>query len=188
MVTPNQFKKGMKIEIDNEPYVIVDYQHIKMGRGGATVRTKMKSLITGNVVEKTFKSDEKIDLPNFEEKQMQFLYKDGDIYYFMDMETYEQISIDSKILGDNVLYLTENIDVDVQIFNGEVIGISLPNFIEVEVVETEPGLKGDTVSGATKPAKILPGAIVQVPLFINIGDVIKVDTRNGTYLERIKSA
>lgn len=188
MVTPNQFKKGMKIEIDNEPYAIVDYQHIKMGRGGATVRTKMKSLITGNVIERTFKSDEKIDIPNFEEKQMQFLYKEGDAYYFMDTETYEQIAIDAEILGDNVLYLIENIDVNVQIFNGKVIGINLPNFIEVEVVETEPGLKGDTVSGATKPAKILPGAIIQVPLFINIGDIIKVDTRSGTYIERVKSA
>lgn len=187
MVTPNQFKKGMKIEIDNEPYTVVDYQHIKMGRGGATVRTKMKSLLTGNVLEMTFKSDEKLKMPDFEEKEMQYLYKEGDVYYFMDTETYEQIPLNEETLGDNVLYLIENMDVIVQIFKGKVVGVNLPNFIEVEVVETEPGLKGDTVSGATKPAKILSGAVLQVPLFINIGDVIKVDTRTGIYIERVKS-
>ena len=188
MVTPNQFKKGMKVEIDGEPCTIVDYQHIKMGRGGATVRTKMKSLLTGNVLEMTFKSDTKIEIPDFEEKEMQFLYKEGDTYYFMDIETYEQIPLDKDMLGDNVLYLIENTDLTVQVFKGKVVGVVLPNFIEVEVVETDPGLKGDTVSGATKPAKIISGAIIQVPLFINIGDLIKVDTRTGIYIERIKSA
>jgi elongation factor P len=188
MVTPNQFKKGMKIEVDGEPCTIVDYQHIKMGRGGATVRTKMKSLLTGNVLEMTFKSDEKIEVPDFEEKTMQFLYREGDTYYFMDIETYEQISVSEELLADAVLFLVENMDVVVQIYKGKVVGVNLPNFIDVEVVETEPGLKGDTVSGATKPAKILSGATIQVPLFINTGDVIKVDTRTGTYIERVKSA
>jgi elongation factor P len=188
MVTPNQFRKGMKVEIDNEPYTIVDYQHIKMGRGGATVRTKMKSLLSGNVLEMTFKSDEKLAVPDFEEKEMQFLYKEGNTYYFMDTETYEQIPLDEGLLGDIVLYLIENMDVTVQIFKGKVVGVNLPNFIEVEIVETEPGLKGDTVSGSTKPAKILPGAVVQVPLFINTGDIIKVDTRTGIYIERVRSA
>ncbi|MDY6820110.1 MAG: elongation factor P [Deferribacterota bacterium] len=186
MITPNQFKKGMKIEVKGEPYILIDFQHIKMGRGGATVRTKLKSLLTNNVIEKTFRSNEKIDVPNFEEKELHYLYNDGDFFYFMDNESFEQFRVSKEVIGDSALFLVENIDVTIQFYNGEPIGVILPNFIDVEVVKTEPGLKGDTVSGGTKPAKIASGATIQVPLFINEGDIIKVDTRSGDYVERVK--
>jgi elongation factor P len=185
VVTPNQFKRGMKILVDGEPYSVVEYLHIKMGRGGANVRTKMKSLLTGNVIERTFKSDEKLSQPDFEEKQMQYLYNDGENYYFMDNETYEQIQLSADDVGDAALFMPENITVNILVFNQKPVGIQLPNFVELEVVETDPGLKGDTVSGGTKPAKLSTGGVINVPLFINEGDVLKIDTRDGTYIERI---
>lgn len=187
-VTPNQFKRGLKILVDGEPYTVVDYLHIKMGRGGANVRTKIKSLLTGNVIERTFKSDEKIDQPDFEEKQMQYLYNDGNTYYFMDNETYEQIEIQANEVGDAALFMPENTMVIVQIFNQKPIGVVLPNFVELEVAETDPGLKGDTVSGGSKPAKLSTGGVISVPLFINKGDVLKIDTRDGSYIERLRAS
>jgi elongation factor P len=187
MITPNQFKKGLKVEINDEPFSIIDYQHTKKGRGGATVTARLKSLVTGNVLEMTFKSDEKIEIPDFEEKKMQYLYKDGSHYYFMDNESYEQVIIDQDVLGEDIKYLVENAVTTVQVYKGEVVGVLLPNFIEVEISETNPGFKGDTVTGSTKPAKIISGATVYVPLFINEGDVIKIDTRSGEYIERVKS-
>ncbi len=188
VITPNQFKRGAKIELDGEPYAVVEYLHIKCGRGGATVRTKVKSLRTGAVIERTFKSDEKIKQPDFEEKQMQYLYSDGEKFYFMDTESYEQIEIASDGVGDSYLFMPENINVNVQVFNGQPIGIDLPNFVELEVTATDPGLKGDTVSGGSKPATISTGGTVNVPLFINIGDVLKIDTREQTYIERVRTA
>ncbi|ADR18146.1 elongation factor P [Calditerrivibrio nitroreducens] len=185
VVTPNQFRRGTKIEVDGEPYTVVEYLHIKMGRGGANVRTKMKSLITGRVIERTFTSDEKIKQPDFEEKQMQYLYNDGENYYFMDNETYEQITMTSEEVGEAALFMPENINVKVQIFNKKPIGVEIPNFVELEVVETVPGIKGDTVSGGSKPAKVSTGGTVTVPLFINEGDIIKIDTRDGSYIERV---
>jgi len=187
VVTPNQFRRGTKIEVDNEPYVVVEYLHIKMGRGGANVRTKMKSLLSGRVIERTFTSDEKIKQPDFEEKGMQYLYKEGDTFYFMDNETYEQISLTADEIGDVALFMPENITVKVQFYNKKPIGVEIPNFVELEVVETVPGVKGDTVSGGSKPAKVSTGGTVSVPLFINEGDVIKIDTRDGSYIERVKS-
>ncbi|KAA0258389.1 elongation factor P [Deferribacter autotrophicus] len=188
MITPNQFKRGTKIEVDGEPFVVVEYLHFKMGRGGANVRTKLKSLLTGNVIEKTFKSDEKLKQPDFEEKEMQYLYNDGANYYFMDNDTYEQIIVSADEVGESALFMPENLNVTVLIFNGKPVGIELPNFVELEVVETDPGVKGDTVSGGSKPAKVATGGVVQVPLFISEGDVIKIDTRDGKYIERVKSA
>jgi len=188
MVTPNQFKRGTKIEVDGSPYSVVEFLHIKCGRGGATVRTKMKSLLNGSVIERTFKSDEKIKQPDFEEKTMQYLYNDSENYYFMDNETYEQISIPASDVGDAALFMPENTEANVLIFNGKPIGVELPTFVELEVVETDPGLKGDTVSGGNKPAKLSTGGVVNVPLFISIGDVLKIDTRDGgSYIERVKS-
>ncbi|MDR2400182.1 MAG: elongation factor P [Deferribacteraceae bacterium] len=188
VITPNQFKKGIKIEIDGEPYSVVEYLHIKVGRGGANVRTKVKNLISGRVIERTYISDEKIKQPDFEQKQMQYLYRDADNCYFMDSVSFEQFDIPVDVAGDAKDFMAENTIVTVQIFNKAPIGITLPNFVELPVVETDPGLKGDTVTGATKPAKLSAGGIVSVPLFINIGDIIKVDTREGVYIERIKRA
>ncbi|WP_022852225.1 elongation factor P [Limisalsivibrio acetivorans] len=188
VVTPNQFKKGLKIEIDGEPYSVVEYLHIKMGRGGANVSTKMKSLISGKVIERTFKSDEKIKQPDFEDKDMQYLYRDGDSYVFMDNETYDQIYIPAEDVGGMADFMQENINVNVQLFNQKPIGVELPNFVELEITQTDPGFKGDTVSGGSKPATVSTGGTVNVPLFLNEGDVIKIDTRDGSYMERVRSA
>ncbi len=188
MITPNQFKKGAKIEVDGEPYSIVEYLHIKMGRGGANVRTKIKSLLTGNVIERTYKSDEKIKQPDFEEKEMQYLYKDGESYVFMDNETYEQVFVPEGDVGELADFMSENLNVYVLLFNQKPMGVQLPNFVELAVAQTDPGLKGDTVSGGSKPATLATGGVVQVPLFINEGDVLKIDTRTGSYMERVRSA
>lgn len=188
MITPNQFKKGAKIEVDGEPYTIVEYLHIKMGRGGANVRTKIKSLLSGNVIERTYKSDEKIKQPDFEEKEMQYLYKDGESYVFMDNETYEQVFVPEGDVGELADFMPENLNVYVLLFNQKPMGVQLPNFVELPVAQTDPGLKGDTVSGGSKPATVSTGGVVQVPLFINEGDVLKIDTRTGSYMERVRSA
>lgn len=185
MYSTADFKKGLKIEFNGEPYEIIDFQHVKMGRGGAIVRTKMKNLKTGYVMENTFRSGEKVERPNLEEKEMQFLYKSDNDYIFMDNETYEQINIPESLVGDNKDYLLENMNVKILFFQGNAIGIEIPTFVELKVVETVPGIKGDTVSGGGKPAKLETGATIQVPLFINEGDIIKIDTRTGTYIERV---
>ncbi|MDR2104747.1 MAG: elongation factor P [Deferribacteraceae bacterium] len=188
MITPNQFKKGVKIEIDGEPYSVVDYIHIKVGRGGANVRTRVKNLISGRVIERTYISDEKIKQPDFEQKQMQYLYRDEDNCYFMDSVTFEPFDVSVDVVGDAKDFMAENTVATIHFFNKAPIGITLPNFVELAVAETDPGLKGDTVTGATKPASLCTGGVVSVPLFINIGDVIKVDTRDGAYIERVKRA
>jgi len=185
MYSTADFKKGLKIEFNGEPYEIVDFQHVKMGRGGAIVRTKMKNLKTGYITENTFRSGEKVGKPNLEEKEMQFLYKSDNDYIFMDNETYEQFSISETLIGDSKDYLLENMNVRILFFEGRPIGIELPTFVEIKVVETVPGIKGDTVSGGSKPAKLETGATIQVPLFISEGDIIKIDTRTGTYIERV---
>lgn len=185
MYSTADFKKGLKIEFNGEPYEIIDFQHVKMGRGGAIVRTKMKNLKTGYIMENTFRSGEKVERPNLEEKEMQFLYKSDKDYVFMDNETYEQFTISEDLVGDSKDYLLENMNVRILFFQGNPIGIDLPTFVEIKVVETVPGIKGDTVSGGSKPAKLETGATIQVPLFINEGDVIKIDTRTGTYIERV---
>ncbi len=180
-----QFRKGLKIEMSGEPFVIVDFQHVKPGKGGAFVRTKIKSLISGNVLDKTFRSGEKVEKPDLEEKKMSFLYRDESGYCFMDTETYDQMTLKEDQIGDAIDYLKENIEVDLLFHNGTPIGIDLPMFMELEVVETDPGIRGNTASGGSKPAKLETGITVQVPLFLNEGDIVKVDTRTGDYIERV---
>ena len=185
MYGTNQFRNGLKIEIANEPFIMVEFQHVKPGKGGAFVRTKLKSLLTGNVLEKTFRSGEKVGKPQLEEKEMQYLYSSDKQYHFMDTETYEQLFLTEDQLGNSRNYLQENIVAKVLFYNGQPIGVELPIFVELRIVETDPGVRGDTASGGTKPAVLETGATVQVPLFLNIDDTIKVDTRSGEYIERV---
>jgi elongation factor P len=180
-----QFRKNLKIEIDGEPFTIVDFQHVKPGKGGAFVRTKMKSLITGNVLDKTFRSGEKVDVPDLEEKKMSFLYQDETGYFFMDTQTYDQMTLTDDQMEEALGYLKENVEVEVLLHNGKAIGIELPMFLNLKIVETDPGLKGNTASGGSKPAKLETGVTIQVPLFVSTGEVVKVDTRTGNYIERV---
>lgn len=185
MYGTNQFRNGLKIELDNEPFIIVEFQHVKPGKGGAFVRTKLKSLISGNVLERTFRSGEKVGKPALEEKQMQYLYVSDGEYHFMDTESYEQLFLNEDQLGACKNYLQENIVVTMLFYNEKPIGVEPPTFVQLRIEQTDPGVRGDTASGGTKPAKLETGATVQVPLFLNIGDVIKVDTRTGDYIERV---
>ncbi len=184
MYSTSDFRNGLKIEFGGEPYVIVYFQHVKPGKGGAFVRTKLKNLKTGAVLENTFRSGDKVNKPDLDERGMQFMYMLENAFHFMDTKTYEQIYLDREHMGDAANYMIENLPVKILFYRGEPIGIDLPIFIDLQIVETEPGLKGDTVSGATKPASLESGAVVQVPLFLDVGDRIKVDTRTGTYIER----
>jgi elongation factor P len=186
MYSTAEFKKGLKIEIDGTPFAITEFQHVKPGKGGAFVRTKLKNLLTGRVLDQTFRSGEKVKKPDLMEREMQYLYKEGDSYCLMDNETYEQIMLTGEQMGDAVLYLTENMNLQVLLFNQQPVAVDLPNFVELSVAQTEPGVRGDTASGGTKPATLESGAVIQVPLFINEGDRLKVDTRTGTYIERLK--
>jgi len=186
MYSTAEFKKGLKVEIDGIPYTIVDFQHVKPGKGGAFVRTKLKSLLTGRVVDQTFRSGEKVKKPDLMEREMQYLYADGDGYYMMDNETYEQMMLTADQVGDARLYLTENMNVKILFFNQQPVGVEVPLFVELEVAQTEPGVKGDTAAGGTKPATLESGVTIQVPLFIGEGDRVKVDTRTGSYIERVK--
>jgi elongation factor P len=186
MYSTGDFKKGLKIEIDGIPYAIVDFLHVKPGKGGAFVRTKIKNLMTGKVLDQTFRSGEKVKRPDLAEREMQFLYRDGDSFFMMDNETYEQLALTSEQLGDAVLYLIENLNLKVLFFNQQPVAVEVPNFVELTVAQAEPGVKGDTASGGTKPATLESGAVIQVPLFINEGDRVRVDTRTGTYIERAK--
>lgn len=185
MYSTSEFRKGLKIEFEGEPYIIVDFQHVKPGKGGAFVRTRLKSLVTGLVRDETFRSGERVGRPDLQEREMQFLYHEGEQYCFMDTNTYEQIYIAGAQLGESRLYLQEQIQVKVLFFRGQPIAVELPNFVDLRVVETDPGVRGDTASGGTKPARLETGAVVQVPLFIQEGDLIKVDTRTGEYIERV---
>lgn len=186
MYSTADFKKGLKIEIDGAPYVIVEFLHVKPGKGGAFVRTKIKNLMTGKVLDQTFRSGEKLKRPDLAEREMQFLYRDGDSFFMMDNETFEQLALTSEQMGDAVLYLIENLNLKVLFFNQQPVAVELPNFVELTVAQAEPGVKGDTASGGTKPATLESGAVIQVPLFINEGDRLRVDTRTGSYIERAK--
>lgn len=185
-VSTTEFRNGLKIEIDGEPYVIVEFQHVKPGKGGAFVRTKFKSLKSGNVTDKTFRAGEKVDVPNLEEKTMQYLYGADKDRVFMDTTSYEQISLNEKQLGDSINYLKENMEIKVLYHKGMPINIEVPMFVELMIAKTDPGVRGDTASGGSKPATLETGAVVKVPLYMNEGDVIKVDTRTGTFIERVK--
>ena len=186
-VSTAEFKKGLRIVFDGQPYAIVDFQHVKPGKGGAFVRTKLKHMRQGKVIDNTFRSGEKVELVEYEEKHMQFLYRD-DRYNFMDTETYEQLSMSADEVGDARDYLKENIEVDVLYIDGSPAGVEVPNFVELAVSRTDPGVRGDTAQGGTKPATLETGVVVQVPLFLNEGDVVKVDTRTGEYLGRVAVA
>ena len=186
-VSTADFKKGLRIVFDDQPYQIVDFQHVKPGKGGAFVRTKLKHMRQGRVIDNTFRAGEKVELVDFEEKHMQFLYRD-DRYHFMDTETYDQVSLSADEVGEAREYLRENTEVDVLYIDGAPTTVDLPNFVELTVARTDPGVRGDTAQGGTKPATLETGAVIQVPLFLNEGDMVKVDTRTGEYLGRVATA
>lgn len=183
----SDFRNGLKILIEGEPFVITFFQHVKPGKGNAFTRTRIKSLLTGRVLEPTFKSGDKVGKPDIEEKSMQYLYKEGDSFQFMDNRTYDQTHLSEEQLGEAKNFLKENTEAQVMFFNGRAIGVTLPTSMELKVVKCDPGVRGDTVSGAMKPATLETGYTVNVPLFINEGDVLKIDTRSGEYLERVST-
>ncbi|NOK02022.1 MULTISPECIES: elongation factor P [Myxococcus] len=185
VIDTSEFRKGLKIEIDGEPFEIVDFQHVKPGKGSAFVRTTIRSLLTGRVLQPTLKSGEKVGKPDIEEKDMQYLYVQGEEFYFMDTRNYEQTFLGEKVLGEAKNFLKENINVSVLFYNGKAIGVTLPNSVDLKVTQCDPGIRGDTVSGALKPAVLETGYSVYVPLFIEEGDVLKIDTRDGKYLTRV---
>ncbi|AGA69867.1 translation elongation factor P (EF-P) [Desulfitobacterium dichloroeliminans LMG P-21439] len=184
MISSNEFKTGVTIEVDNDVYTIVEFQHVKPGKGAAFVRTKLKNVKTGGIVERKFNAGEKVPKAHVERREMQYLYKDGDFYAVMDNESYEQTSLTDAQIGDGVKYLKENMNLGVLFFNGAVIGVDLPNTVVLEVAHTEPGVRGDTATGGSKPATLETGAVVQVPFFVNEGEKLIIDTRTGNYVQR----
>jgi len=186
LIDTSDFRNGLSIILDNEIYTIVEFQHVKPGKGGAFVRTKLKNVRTGAVIDKTFRAGERMEQAVLERKTMQYSYKQDSDYYLMDLESYEMIPVSEELIGDQVKYLKESEEVTVVTHDGRIIGVELPFTVTLEVVETDPGVRGDTASGGSKPAKLETGAVVQVPFFVQIGDKIKVDTRTGAYLERVK--
>ncbi len=184
MISTNEFRTGLTIELEGDVFQVIDFQHVKPGKGAAFVRSKLRNVRTGAVVEKTFNAGEKIPKARIERREVQYLYSDGKDYNFMDMESYDQIAMTADQLGDAVKYLKENMVIQVLTFQEKSIGVDLPNFVELEVIETSPGIKGDTASGGGKPATLETGAVVQVPFFINIGDKLQIDTRTGNYIKR----
>lgn len=185
MITAGDFRKGVTMEWDNGVWVIVDFQHVKPGKGAAFVRTKIKNIMTGAVVERSFNPTDKMPRAHIETKEMQYLYNDGELYHFMDTETYEQIPLNKGEVEDVIQFVKENENVSVRFFKGKAFSVEAPNFVTMEVIETEPGYKGDTASNTTKPATTETGYVVNVPLFINTGDKIRIDTRTGEYMERM---
>ena len=185
MYETSDIRKGLRFEMDGDPFVVVEFQFVKPGKGTAFTRTKIRNMITGAVLDRTYKSGEKLKPADTEDREMQYLYNDGD-FHFMDNNNYEQVSLDSNAVGDAANYLTENMLIEVGFFKGRSIGISLPNFVVLVVTETAPGEKGNTVTGASKPAVVSTGYSVNVPLFVNEGDQLRIDTRTGEYAERVK--
>ncbi|MCM8783761.1 MAG: elongation factor P [Candidatus Omnitrophica bacterium] len=185
MINTNQFKTGLTLLIEGEVYSIVDYEHVKPGKGSAFVRTKLRNLKTQAVIERTYRAGEKFEEAFVEEKKLNFLYRSGDLFYFMDEETYEQKAITKDELKDSINYIKENTPVSVSYFDNKIISVNPPNFVELKVIYTEPGIKGDTAKSTYKPATLETGYIIQVPLFIQNGDIVKVDTRTGEYVARI---
>ena len=185
MYSTQDFRKNLKIEIDGEPYIILEAIHVKPGKGVAFVKTKYKSLISGNVLEKNFRSGDAVEKPDLEERDMQYLYKDDTHWVFMDTKNYEQVSLTEDQLEGADKWIKENTDVSILFFNGSAISIELPNFVELQVAQTDPGVKGDTAQGGTKPATLETGAVINVPLYLNEGELVKVDTRDGNFVERV---
>ncbi|MCD8223117.1 MAG: elongation factor P [Clostridiales bacterium] len=184
MIVAGDFRNGITLEIDGSVYQILEFQHVKPGKGAAFVRTKIKNVMTGSVVEKTFRPSEKFPAARIDRVDMQYLYADGDIYNFMNMETYDQIGLSADVIGDALKFVKENDSVKICSYNGNVFSVEPPLFVELEITDTEPGFKGDTATGTYKPATVETGAQIMVPLFVNIGDKIKIDTRTGEYLSR----
>lgn len=184
MISAGDFKNGLTLEIEGQVMQILEFQHVKPGKGAAFVRTKMKNIINGGVVEKTFRPTEKFPAARIDRKNEQYLYNDGDLFYFMDPETFDQIMINKDVIGDALKFVKENEECKLVSYNGSVFAIEPPLFVELEVSDTEPGFAGNTAQGATKPATVETGATIQVPLFVNIGDKVKIDTRTGEYLSR----
>ena len=185
MISAGDFRNGITIEVDNAIFQIIEFQHVKPGKGAAFVRTKLKNVISGGVIERTFRPTEKCPQARIDRKDMQYLYSDGDLYHFMDVETYDQVALNEDTVGDALKFVKENDMCKVCSHNGNVFSVEPPLFVELEITDTEPGFKGDTATGATKPATVETGATVSVPLFVNLGDKIKIDTRTGEYLSRV---
>ena len=185
MVSAGDFKNGLTVEIEGNIFQILEFQHVKPGKGAAFVRTKMKNIINGGVVEKTFRPTEKFEQAHIDRKEMQYLYSDSDLFYFMDVETYDQIAVNAGTVGESLKFVKENENVKVISYQGNVFSIEPPITVELDIIETEPGFKGDTAQGATKPAIVETGAQVMVPLFVEQGDKLKIDTRTGEYLSRV---
>ena len=184
MISAGDFRNGVTFEYEGNVFQIVEFQHVKPGKGAAFVRTKLKNVINGGVVEKTFRPTDKMPKAHIERKDMEYLYNDGGLFYFMDQETYEQLPLSADQLGDALKFVKENMLVKILSYKGNVFGVEPPNFVELQVTETEPGFKGDTATGAQKTATLETGTVINVPLFINQGDMIRVDTRSGEYMER----
>jgi len=184
MISAGEFKNGVTFEFEGNVFQVVEFQHVKPGKGAAFVRTKLKNVINGGVVEKTFRPTDKMPKAHIDRRDMEYLYQDGDLFYFMDQETYEQTPLNSEQLGDALKFVKENMLVKILSYKGSVFGVEPPNFVELQVTNTEPGFKGDTATGATKPATLETGAVINVPLFIEEGEMIRVDTRTGEYMER----
>lgn len=184
MISVNDFRTGLTIKVDDEIWQVIEFQHVKPGKGAAFVRSKLRNLRNGSIQEKTFRAGEKVERAHIETRKMQYLYSSGDTYTFMDTETYEQIELPAKQLEYELNFLKENMEVHIRMYNGETFGVQLPNTVELKVVKTEPGIKGDTQSGGSKPAELETGYVVQVPLFINEGDTVVIDTIRGEYVSR----
>jgi len=186
VLTAGELRKGLKIEIDGEPYLVVDFEFSKPGKGQALYRCRLKNMITGAQFDRTYRSGEKFGSPDIEEQEIQYLYGDGQNYHFMNTSNYEQIEMSAEAVGEASSFLTENLVVNVLLFQGRPIGLTLPNFVELKIVDSAPGIKGDTASGATKPATLDTGHVIQVPLFVEEGETVRIDTRTGQYVERVK--
>ena len=187
MATTADFRNGMTIQLDGTLYTIIYFQHVKPGKGGAFVRTKLKNVLTGAVLERTFRAGERVDEVRLERRPVQYSYSDGDLYYFMDQQTYDMIPLSEKVIGeDQLVYLKEGMECEGLVHNDRIISVELPYFVELKIVETDPGVRGDTATGGTKPAKLETGAVVQVPLFLEEGEVIRVDRREDKYIERVR--
>ena len=185
MISAGDFRKGVTVDIDGQVWSIADFQHVKPGKGAAFVRTRLKNVMTGAVLERTFNPTDKYPRAHIENKEMQYLYSDGELYYFMDLETYEQLPLNHSEVEDAISFIVENQNVSIRFYNGKPFSVEAPNFVELEVTETEPGFRGDTATGTTKPATLETGYKVNVPLFVNQGDRVRVDTRTGEYMERV---
>lgn len=185
MISAGEFRKGITVEIDGNVYVIIDFLHVKPGKGAAFVRTKIKNVMTGQVLERTFNPNEKYPLAHIETKEMQFLYSDEELFYFMDNESYEQIALNKDQVDAALPYLKDSLEVTIKFYKGSAFSVQAPNFVEFEIIDAEPGVKGDTATNVTKQAKIETGYTVNVPLFVNVGDHIRIDTRTGEYMDRV---